>query len=64
MSRTIPYIAFFCLSGFTAISGLPMLAGGCSNPVNENIQIDCDKNDSECQIDNSTNYELKKAIRS
>lgn len=64
MSRTVSYIAFFYLSGFSAISGLPTMAGACNNHVNENILIDCDKNGSECKIDNSKNYELKKGIRS
>ena len=35
MKRLIPYIAFACLTGFTATSGLPVMAGACSSHMNK-----------------------------
>ena len=31
MKRLFPYIAFACLTSFTATTGLPVMAGGCSS---------------------------------
>ena len=39
MKRLIPYIAFACLTGFTAASGLPVMAGGCSSQINKTAEI-------------------------
>jgi len=34
MKRLFPYIAFECLTGFTASPVLPVIAGGCSSHMN------------------------------
>ena len=50
MKRLIPYIAFACLTGFTATSGLPVMAGGCSSHMNKKAEIKCAEDDTECQL--------------
>ena len=64
MTRLIPYIAFACLTGFTATSGLPVTAGGCSNHMNKKVEIKCDEDDTECQTEKAEKFELNKPIRS
>ena len=64
MKRLIPYIAFACLTGLTATSGLPIMAGGCSNHMNKKVEIKCDEDNTECQTDKAENFELNKTIRS
>ena len=64
MKRLLPYIAFACLTGFTATSGLPVMAGGCSNQMNKKVEIKCDEDDTECQTDKAENFELNQTIRS
>ena len=41
MKRFIPYIAFACLTGFTAASGLPVMAGGRSGQINKTSELKC-----------------------
>ena len=41
MKRLFPYIAFACLTGFTATTGLPVIAGGCSSHMNKKAEIKC-----------------------
>ena len=53
MRRIIPYIAFFCLTGFTATSGLPLIAGSCSSHMNKKAEIKCAEDDTECQTEKS-----------
>ena len=50
MRRIIPYIAFLCLTGFTATSGLPVMAGGCNSHMNKKAEIKCAEDDTECQL--------------
>jgi len=38
MKRFFPYIAFACLTGFTATTGLPVMAGGCSSHMNKKAE--------------------------
>ena len=64
MSRIIPYIAFFCLTGFTATSGLPVMAGGCNSQMNQKAEIKCAEEDTECQTEKAEKFELNKTIRS
>ena len=64
MKRFIPYIAFTCLTGFTATSGLPVMAGGCSSHMNKKADIKCADNDTECQTKRAEKLELNKTIRS
>ena len=64
MKNLIQYIAFACLIGFTATSGLPVMAGGCSNHMNKKAEIKCDDDDIECQTEKAEKFELNKTIRS
>ena len=64
MRRIISYIAFLCLTGFTATSGLPIMAGGCSSYINKKAEIKCAEDDTECQTKKAEKFELNKTIRS
>ena len=64
MKKIIPYIAFFCLTGFTATSGLPLMAGGCSSQMNKKAEIKCAEDDTECLTEKAEKFELNKSIRS
>ena len=56
MKRLIPYIAFACLTGFTATSGLPVMAGACSSHMNKKAEIECAENDTECQAEKASKF--------
>ena len=64
MKRFFPYIAFACLTGFTASSGLPVMAGGCSNHMNKKAEIKCADDDTQCQIENAEKFDLKDSLKS
>jgi len=64
MKRLIPYIAFACLTGFTATSGLPVMAGACSSHMNKSAENKCAKEDIECQNKKAEKYELNKTAKS
>ena len=64
MKRFIPYIAFACLTGFTAITGLPVIAGGCSSNINKNAEIKCAEDDTECQIEKAEKFDLRNSLKS
>ena len=64
MKTLIPYIAFACLTGFTATSGLPVMAGGCSSHMNKKAQIECAEDDNECLTEKAEKFELTKTVRS
>ena len=64
MKRLIPYIAFACLAGFTATSGLPVMSGGCSIHMNKKAEIKCVEDDTECQPEKAEKFELNKTVRS
>ncbi len=64
MKRLIPYIAFVCLTGFTATSGLPVMSGGCSSHMNKKAEIKCAEDDTECQSEKAKNFESNKTARS
>ena len=64
MKRLIPYIAFACLPGFTATSGLPVMAGGCSSHMNKKAEIKCAENDTECQAKKVSKFDLKDSLKS
>ena len=64
MKRIIPYIAFLCLTGFTATSGLAVMAGGCNIQMNKKAKIKCDENDTKCQTEKAKKFELNKTVRS
>ena len=64
MKRLIPYIAFACLTGFTAANGLTVMAGGCSSHMNKKAEIKCAEDDTECQSEKAEKFELNKTVRS
>ena len=64
MRRFIPYIAFFCLTGFTATSGLPLMASGCNSHMNKKADIKCAEDDTECQTEKAERFGLNKTLRS
>ena len=64
MKRLIPYIAFACLTGFTATSGLPVTAGGCSSHMNKKAEIKCAEDETECEIEKAVKFDLKDSLES
>tara|TARA_B100000886_G_scaffold316557_1_gene255275 strand:- start:287 stop:481 length:195 start_codon:yes stop_codon:yes gene_type:complete len=64
MKRLFPYIAFFCLTGFSATTGLPVIAGGCSSHMNKKAEINCVDNDAECQAEKAEKFDLKDSLKS
>ena len=64
MKRLIPYIAFACLTGFTATSGLPVMAGGCNSHMNKKAEKKCADDDTECQIEKAEKFDLKDSLKS
>ena len=64
MKKFIPYIALACLTGFTATTGLPVIAGGCSSHMNKKAEIKCDENDTECQAEKTSKFDLKDSLQS
>ena len=64
MKRLVPYIAFACLTAFTATNGLPVMAGGCSSNRNKTAKIKCAKNDTECLTNKAKNFDLEETTKS
>ena len=64
MKGLIPYIAFACLTGFTAASGLPVMANVCSSHINKTAGIICAEDDIECQTEKVEKYGSNKTVRS
>ena len=64
MKKIIPYIAFACLTGFTATSSLPLVAGGCSRNMNKTAEIKCAEDDTECQAEKAEKFNLKNSLNS
>ena len=64
MKRFIPYIVFACLTGFTSITELPVIAGGCSSHMNKKAEIKCAENDTECQAEKALKFDLKDSLKS
>ena len=64
MKILIPYIAFACLTGYTATSGLPVIAGGCINQMNKSAENKCVEDDIECQTEKAKNFNFKDSVRS
>ena len=64
MKKIIPYITLLCLTGFTATSGLPVMAGGCRMHMNKKAELKCDEYDTDCQTNKSEDYETDKTIKS
>ena len=64
MRKIIPYIVFLGFTGFTATSGLPVMAGGCNSHMNKKAEIKCLEDDTDCQTEKAEKFELNKTIRS
>ena len=64
MKKLFPYIAFACLTGFSATSGLPIIAGGCNSHMNKTAEIKCSKDDFECQTEKAEKSDLKNFVES
>tara|TARA_Y200000002_G_C22494593_1_gene584493 strand:- start:84 stop:278 length:195 start_codon:yes stop_codon:yes gene_type:complete len=64
MRRLFPYIAFACLTGFTATSGFPVMAAGCASHMNKKAEIKCAEDDHDCQTEKTEKFELNKTLRS
>ena len=64
MKRLFPYITFACLAGFTIITSLPIVAGGCSSQMNKKAEIKCAEDDTECQIEKAEKFGLKDSLNS
>ncbi len=64
MKKIISYLVFACLAGFTATSGFPIMAGGCSSQMNKKAEIKCPVDDTECQTEKTEKFELNKTVRS
>ena len=64
MKRFFPYIAFACLTGFTASTGLPVIAGGCSSHMDKKAEIKCAGEDTECQTDKAEKFDLRDSLKS
>ena len=64
MKKLLPFITFACLTAFSATSGLPVMAGGCSSHRNKATEIKCDKDDKECQKKNTEKFDLNQALKS
>ena len=64
MKRFFPYIAFACFVGFTATTGLPVMAGGCNSYMNKKAEIKCAEDDTECQIEKAEKLDLKDSLKS
>tara|TARA_B100001093_G_C26706240_1_gene961356 strand:+ start:831 stop:1025 length:195 start_codon:yes stop_codon:yes gene_type:complete len=64
MKRLIPFIAFACFTGFTATSGLPVIASGCINDMNKITEVKCAEDDIECQTEKAKKYGLYKPFSS
>jgi len=64
MKKFIPYITCACLTGFTATTGLPVMAGACSSHMNKKSEIKCAENDTECQTEKAEKFDLKDSLKS
>ena len=53
-----------CLSGFTATTALPVIAGGCSSHMNKKAEIKCAEDDTECQIEKAEKFDLRDSLKS
>ena len=64
MKKFLLFTTFTCLTAFSAINSLSVMAGGCSSHRNKFTEIKCDQNDKECHIKNSEKFDLNKEIKS
>ena len=40
------------------------MAGACSSPMNKKAEIECAENDTECQAEKASKFELKDSLKS
>ena len=64
MKRLFPYIAFAFLTGYTATTGLPVIAGGCSSHMNKKAEIKCAEDDTEGEIEKAEKFDLRDSLKS
>ena len=64
MKRFIPYITFICLTLSAAINGLPTMAGSCNGYDNKMSEKNCDKDDTDCQINKTKKIDFNETIKS
>ena len=64
MKRLIPYITFACLTGFTATTGLPVMAGACSSHMNKKAEIKCAENETEWLAEKASKFDLEDPLKS
>ena len=64
MKRLISYIVFACLTGLTATSELPIMAGNCSRHMNKTAEIKCADDDTECQTEKAEKFNLNNSVKS
>ena len=64
MKGLIPYITFACLTCFTVTTSLPVIAGGCGSRMNKKVEIQCTENDTECQAEKASKFDLKDSLKS
>ena len=64
MKKLISYIIFACLTGLTATSGFPAMAGGCSSHMNKKAEIRCAEDDTECQSEKASKFDLEDSLKS
>ena len=64
MKRLISYALFASLTGLAAISGLPVMSGGCSGHMNKKTEIKCAENDTECQAEKASKFDLEDSLKS
>ncbi len=64
MKRLFPYIAFAFLTSFTATTGLPVIAGGCSSQMNKKAEIKCAEDDADCQNEKAEKFDLRDSLKS
>ena len=64
MKKFNTYITFAFLTGYTATSGLPIIAGGCSSHMNKTAENKCVVDDIECQTERADKFEFKNSVKS
>ena len=64
MKKLLPCIAFACLTGFTATTGLPVIAGACNSHMNKKAEIKCAEKDTECQAEKASKFDLEGTLKS
>ncbi len=64
MSSKLSNIIYSCLTVFFVVSSIPVFAGGCIYQNNKQTNIECSKNDVECQLNKDKKNESYKKVSS